>query len=197
MKYRLLIVLMLLLSSCASTPTDSATTTPPNGNKLRHENNEYVANIILFSEEFARLPAEPQKKLFSESTQAIAMNNNILMHRIKLATMLSLPDSQVKDSGKAQSLLQDLIQSNGLTSLDLAYIKLLQQFNNAQIRQQQKMKEDTKTTETLYLKYMTLLAKYDVQQKKYEALEQKLIDLKNIEKSLSGREVKSIEKNKP
>lgn len=199
-----IIWLLLLLSGCAQQATQAITNNTRTAEKSVIANMQTPSNLLLFSEAFVQLPAESQKKLLIEINQLVSAPNALLIDKLKLATMLTLPNSHVKDLNKAQALLHELSQSTGINRVDLAYIGLMQEWNISQLKTQQKIKEEAKTTDHLAQKYEALdqknevlTQKYEALQKKYEALEQKLTDLKNIEKSLSERDIKSLDKTQP
>ncbi|HEY0563157.1 MAG TPA: hypothetical protein VGD04_07510 [Methylophilus sp.] len=190
-QYLTLCLFSLLLHGCATQSTPNIETTDAHlGQKQSNAHHDYVSPLLQFSEVFTSLPTEAQKKLVHETNQVVLADSHAWMDKMKLATMLTLPNSDVRDPSKAQPILQALIQSNMLTATDVAYLKLLQEINTAHLKLLQKTKEEAKNAESLNQKYEAL-------QKKYDALAQKLTDLKNIEKSLSEREVKAIEKSQP
>lgn len=101
--------------------------------------------------------------------------------------MYALPSSYAKEATKAHVLLQQLKDDNTLNDTDKAFINQLYLFNNENIKQQQKNRDDAKALETLSQKYESLENKYETLEKKYDASEQKLLRLKNIEKKLNVR----------
>lgn len=186
-----LCLLSLLLCGCATQSNPNMAPTEARlGQKRTSAPHDHVSPMLQLSESFTRLPSEAQKKLVHDTNLAVQAQNHAWLDKMKLATMLTLANSDVRDPSKAQPLLQALIQSDAVSAADVAYLKLLQELNTAQLKLLQKSKDDAKNIENLH-------QKYDALQKKYEALEQKLTDLKNIEKSLSDREVNTIEKTQP
>lgn len=137
---------------------------------------DHVVELLSFMESYSNLAPEMQKKVFAETNQKLAENNSDLALRFKLASMLALPSSRMRDNTKAQYLLQDLLQGNSLNPADSSLISLLYEYTSDNTRQLQKSREESK--------------KLDSIQQKYEALEQKLNELKNIEKTMSERDAK-------
>ena len=141
---------------------------------------EVVSQPMVACDSYSKSDTSAQKKQLSETQQALAKNKQDLMHRIKLACMYALPSSYAKEATKAHVLLQQLKDDDTLNDTDKAFINQLYMFNNENIKQQQKIRDDAKSLETLSQKYETL-------EKKYNASEQKLLRLKNIEKKLNVR----------
>lgn len=148
---------------------------------------ELVLQPMVACDSYSKLDSNAQKKELSETQQVLTKNKQDLMHRIKLACMYALPSSNAKEATKAHVLLQQLKDDNTLNDTDKAFINQLYLFNNENIKQQQKNRDDAKALETLSQKYETLENKYETLEKKYDASEQKLLRLKNIEKKLNVR----------
>ncbi len=166
-----------------------------NDNPLRTHNavisvpakQESIIKLLAFSDSFSNLTLEAQKKVFAETNQALTENKNDLTQRIQLAIMLSIPSSRLRDLGKAQNLLQELLQENTLPPPESALISLLYEYTVDNIKQSQKNKDDAAKIELIQQKYENL-------QQKNTALEQKLNDLKDIEKTMNERDTKSTGK---
>ena len=180
----------LVLSSACSNNT-IVSNTAANGNIGRSssmktsafkQNN--VTELLAFIDNYSNLTPEIQKKVFAETNQALAENKNNLLNRLKLASMLSLPTSRLRDNAKAQNLLQDILQENTLHPSDFSLISLLYEYTTDYTKQLQKSREDIKKLESAQQKYEAL-------ELKNKALEQKLNELKNIEKTMNDRDSKS------
>lgn len=124
-----------------------------------------------------------KKKSFNETNRALIENKSDLTERIKLAIMLSLPSSRMRDTAKAQNLLQDLLQENSLDLTESALTSLFYEYVVDDIKQSQKNKDDLRKLDSSQQKLEMLGQKYDALQQKYDALDKKLNDLKNIEKN--------------
>jgi len=186
--FTLLFFSFFLLGSCATKQSIHDSGTRNNGVRLFSSKQDHTLELLAFCESYSNLTAEAQKKVFTLSNQALATNKNDLMHRIKFAIMLALPSSRLRDATKAQSLLQDLLQDDGLSESDAALVGLLYEYTVFDNKQLQKGREETKKHEVMQQKYDALL-------QKNEALEQKLNELRNIEKTMTERNTKTD--NKP
>jgi hypothetical protein len=184
--YLILVLFSVLLNGCVTQPkvqpqAKQKTELP----FFKHQDD--ISDILTFSHTFASLDVESQKKIFDEINQQVIKDNHDMSLQIKLATMLALPSSHQRDSTKATSLMQTLMQNKTLSEPEIAYIETLYAFTTDIIRQQLLTKDESKKNEASVQKYEAL-------QKKYSALEQKLTDLKNIEKKLNDRDIKTNDK---
>jgi hypothetical protein len=143
-----------------------------------------VVELLAFIDTYSNLAPEMQKKVFTETNQVLAENKNSLLHRLKLASMLGLPSSRLRDNAKAQNLLQDILQENTLHPSDFALISLLYEYTTDYTKQSQKSRDEIKKLESVQQKYEAL-------ELKNKLLEQKLNELKNIEKTMNDRDSKS------
>ncbi|MDI1361468.1 hypothetical protein [Methylotenera sp.] len=146
-----------------------------------------VNSLLLFIDRFSNDTLDAQKKSFNETNRALTENKFDLTERIKLAIMLSLPSSRIRDTAKAQNLLQDLLQENSLNPTESALTSLFYEYVLDDIKQSQKNRDDLKKLDLSQQKLEAL-------QQKYDALDKKLNDLKNIEKTISDRDSKVISK---
>jgi len=182
------LLLCSLILSCACSSKTIISNTAGNGkmNTIKtspfKQNN--VAELLAFIDSYSNLTPEMQKKAFAETNQALAENKNNLLNHLKLASMYALPTSRLRDNTKAQNLLQDLLQENTLHPSDSYLISLLYEYTTDYTKQLQKNRDDMKKLETAQQKYEALELKNKV-------LEQKLNELKNIEKTMSDRDSKS------
>lgn len=183
------ILLCSLMLSCSC--SNNAIVSSANGNAGRtntlktsafKQNN--VVELLAFIDSYSNLAPEMQKKVFAENNQMLAENKNNLLSRLKLASMLALPSSRLRDNAKAQNLLQDILQENTLNPSDFALISLLYEYTTDYAKQSLKSREETKKLESAQQKYEALELKNKV-------LEQKLNELKNIEKTMNDRDSKS------
>lgn len=190
MNYRNLIIIVcsiLLISACSNRAIVNSTTTDSNhGNALTMNpfKTSHTTTLLVFMNSYSNLTPEMQKKVFAETNQMLTENKSHVLNRLKLASMLALPGSRLRDNAKAQLLLQELLQDNALASSDQALISLLYEYTTDNARQLQKSREDIKKLESMQ-------QKYEVMELKNKSLEQKLNELKNIEKTMSDRDAKS------
>lgn len=187
-------VLVLSLGACASMTSKPADKEPNAIKTLDMKKTETSASkqdrvnsLLLFIDRFSNDTLDVQKKSFNETNRALIENKFDLTERIKLAIMLSLPSSRIRDTAKAQNLLQDLLQENSLNPTESALTSLFYEYVLDDIKQSQKNRDDLKKLDLSQQKLEAL-------QQKYDALDKKLNDLKNIEKTISDRDSKVISK---
>ncbi|HEY9278361.1 MAG TPA: hypothetical protein VIO87_09170 [Methylotenera sp.] len=186
------IILFSLIFGCAcSNNAIVSNNTTGNGNAGRAntlKTNAFKQNnaieLLAFIDSYSNLAPEMQKKVFAETNQVQAENKNNLLSRLKLASMLALPTSRLRDNAKAQNLLQDILQEHTLHPADFALISLLYEYTTDYTKQSQKNRDEIKKLESAQQKYEALELKNKV-------LEQKLNELKNIEKTMNDRDSKS------
>jgi len=182
------ILLCSLILSCACSNkaivSNAAGNTRINTIKTSTFKQNNVTELLAFIDSYSNLTPEMQKKVFAETNQALAENKNNLLSRLKLASMFALPTSRLRDNAKAQNLLQDILQENTLHPSDFSLISLLYEYTTDYTKQLQKGREDIKKLESIQQKYEALELKSKV-------LEQKLNELKNIEKTMNDRDSKS------
>ena len=187
-------VLVLSLGACASMTSKPADKEPNATKTLDIKKTETSASkqdrvnsLLLFIDRFSNDTLDVQKKSFNETNRALIENKFDLTERIKLAIMLSLPSSRIRDTAKAQNLLQDLLQENSLNPTESALTSLFYEYVLDDVKQSQKNRDDLKRLDLSQQKLEAL-------QQKYDALDKKLNDLKNIEKTISDRDSKVISK---
>lgn len=190
-------VLILTLTACANKNLSNPPVIDNNAIKVQSTDvtasKEYRVNdLLLFIDRFSNGTLEAQKKILNETNRALSENKADLIERIKLAIIYSLPSSRLRDTAKAQNLLQDLLQENNLNSVESALTSLFYEHVLDDIKQAKKNRDDLKKLELSQQNLEAL-------QQKYEALDKKLNDLKNIEKTISDRDIKVLLKpvNKP
>ncbi|MDI1299544.1 hypothetical protein [Methylotenera sp.] len=187
-------VLVLSLGACVSV-TNKPSDKEPSATKVLEikkietaaSKQDRVNSLLLFIDRFSNDTLDAQRKSFNEANRALVENKLDLTERIKLAIMLSLPSSRLRDTAKAQILLQDLLQGNSLNTTESALTSLFYEYVFDDIKQSQKNKDDLKKLDLNQQKLEAL-------QQKYDALDKKLNDLKNIEKTISDRDSKAISK---
>jgi hypothetical protein len=125
-------VLVLSLGACASMTNKPADKEANAINTLEMKKTEASAlqqervnSLLLFIDRFSNDTLDAQRKSFNETSRALIENKSNLTERIKLAIMLSLPSSRLRDTVKAQNLLQDLLQGNSLNPTESALTSLI------------------------------------------------------------------------
>jgi uncharacterized protein YlxW (UPF0749 family) len=189
-------ILVLSLGACASkSMTSKPAEKEPNVTKTLDikktetptSRQDRINSLLLFIDRYSNDTLDAQRKSFNETNRTLIENKLDLTERIKLAIMLSLPSSRMRDTAKAQSLLQDLLQENSLNPTESAFAGLFYEYVLDDIKQSQKNRDDLKKLDLNQQKLEAL-------QQKYDALDKKLNDLKNIEKTISDRDSKVISK---
>ena len=182
----IILCLSLFISACVN-PAAKSNAEPKQGNgaKIVPTKTLDATELLNFAESYSNLPQEEQKLELGNTNQVLALNPNDLFNRMKLVMMLGLPSSSFADTPKAQGLLQQLLQENILTNSQLAFAHVLFDYL---IVVNKGGKSDQKHVDALQLKLEATQQKLDATQLKLEAAQQKLDELKNIEKSMSGRE---------
>jgi hypothetical protein len=201
----LAICISLLVSACVN-PSEKPKTEPKfsaetklsvdpkqgNGVKLVPTKTMDASEFLSFAESYSNLPQDAQKLELASTNQALALNPNDLFSRMKLVMILGLPSSNFADTAKAQNLLQQLLQENILVNSQLSFAHVMFDYliaANKGGKTDQKHDALLQKNENLQFKLETTQQKLDATQAKLEAAQQKLDELKNIEKSMSGREV--------
>lgn len=136
-----------------------------------------TAELLDFIAQFTSLPPAQQELVYQDTIKGLitSQNNNKLL--IKKAAMLALPNSKVRNTKDALALLNALLSANDLNSSDTNLVKLLQVYTMENSVLTENADSYTKTNTTL--------------KQKNKALEQKLNDLKNIEKTMIERNTKT------
>jgi hypothetical protein len=157
-----------------------------NGVKLNPTKVSDATEFLTFAEAFSNMPPDVQKQTLASTNQALALNANDLIQRMKLVMILGLPSSSLLDTPKAQNLLQAILQEDILQGTQLAYAHVLFDYLVAANKVSKNTHDDSKRVELL-------LQKNEALQIKLDAAQQKLDDLKKIEKSMGERESLSKE----
>ncbi|MDO9205834.1 MAG: hypothetical protein Q7T42_12555 [Methylotenera sp.] len=193
--FNLFITFFLCLTSVACVnsavkQTASRNSTGNIGEVIKTFTRSNDANEFLnFADLYSNLPVEAQKQELTATNQALADNPNDLLQRMKLVMIYGLPSSNLFDGQKAQNLLQQLLQENVLFHSQLDFGHLLFDYLIAINKANKSNRDDQKRVESAQQKNEVLQVKLDATQQKLEAVQQKLNELKNIEKSMSEREL--------
>ena len=182
----IILCLSLFISACVNPAAKSnVEPNPGNGAKIVPTKTMDATELLNFAESYSNLPQEEQKLELGNTNQILTLNPNDLFNRMKLVMILGLPSSSFADTPKAQAMLQQLLQENILTNSQLAFAHVLFDYL---IVVNKGGKSDQKHVDALQLKLEATQQKLDATQLKLEAAQQKLDELKNIEKSMNGRE---------
>jgi hypothetical protein len=177
------LILCLICVACASPAAKPVTIS-----KLMLTSDD-ARDFLNYADTYSNLPLEVQKQELTVTNQALLKSPNNLTQRMKLIMIYGLPSSALFDGPKAQNLLQQLLQDNMLSSQQSALGHLLFDYLIAINKANKNIKEDQKRIDASAQKNEALQIKLDTTQQKLDATQQKLNDLKDIEKSMSEREV--------
>ena len=171
----LLLSLGALIGGCAnieqaaSSKADSWSKTP-----LFATKNNDVTALLSYSQRIRVLSAESLATEYALATQALAKQRSD-SNRLKLALLLALPNAPFRDDSRAVALAEETLNNK---ASDSAELKSLAQYIAA-VAGEQKRQED---------RFQQLSQKLKEEEKRSEALQQKLDALKSIEKDLINRE---------
>jgi hypothetical protein len=192
------ICIVSCLIACVSSPNKPNVASNQNVTaKVNPAKNIDAIEYLEFAETYSNLLPEMQKQILNTSNQALVLNKNDLMHRMKLVMIYGLPSSSLLDTVKAQNLLQQVLQEDILSNSQLAYAHVLFDYlvlinkspkNNGD--EQKRGDGLQQKNEALQLKLEAAQQKLEASQQKLEASQQKLDELKKIEKSMGERDSK-------
>jgi Holliday junction resolvase RusA-like endonuclease len=158
----LLLTAALMLSACAEMAASKPTTAAQPATTIINPTSSRL-DVLDFAESFGEMTFEQQKKELLQNNQ----NKGDLTSRIKIAMIYGLPNSKLRDTNKAQALLDELARDKNLDG-------------------------DRKILTLIMRDYITENNKLGIkvrdEQKRADTLQQKLDDLKNIEKMMLERE---------
>jgi hypothetical protein len=186
--YTIVALWACLATACVSPTTQNGLDKMNPPVKVNPAKSVDATEFLHFAETYSNSPADLQKQTLMETSRALVLNPNDLLHRMKLVMIYGLPSSSLLDTPKAQNLLQQILQEGILVNSQLAFANLL--FDHlVAINKATKMSNgDPKRLENLQQKNEVLQIKLDTTQQKLEAAQQKLDELKKIEKSMGERE---------
>jgi len=137
--------------------------------------------LLEYASSFVELSADAQKKELVQIDQAIAQNKSDLKNRMKAAMIYALPNSRLRDTAKAQTLLDNLLREKTLDNERKILATLLWDYTIETNKLAQKARDEQKRADSSQ-------QKLDALQQKNDALQQMLDDLKNIEKTMVDRD---------
>jgi len=132
-----------------------------------------VALVLAFFQRIRGLPADSLAAEYVLATQALAKQRSDT-NRLRLALLLSLPNTAFRDDGRATSLAEETLANKAMD----AELKPLALYIAA-VAGEQKRQED---------RYQAISQKLKEEERRAEARQQKLDALKTIEKDLINRE---------
>lgn len=158
-----LLLPLCLLSACAQLPGTNSTPGTISQTQAAGNGSTSRLDVLDFAENFSDLSLEAQKRELHQNSQ----NKNDLTSRIKVAMIYALPASKLRDTNKAQALLDDLSKEKNLDGDR----KILTLIMRDYIAENNKLGNKARD-----------------EQKRADTLQQKLDELKNIEKMMLERE---------
>ena len=178
-RFLILITSISLLSACVTGNTNKQ-----NGNHTDTSTVQFApiahaatAELLNFITHYSSLSPSQQELIYQDNINALNTQQNKTNLLIKKSIMLALPNSKVRNTTDALTLLNALMNRNDINTSDANLVKLLwiyTQENN-----------DLAVNIDNHIKMNTTL------RQKNKALEQKLNDLKNIEKTMIERNTKT------
>lgn len=177
-KRRWIIICLLALTACAqpavkpSTPTE--TIIQPSAQPADHPSS--LDALLKFSQNFAVLPAEAQKREHGQINAA----RRTEFSRMQLVMMAVQPGSRYKDEGRAAVLVDEYLKSD---ARDEGLRTLAQVIKSLLAVARQEAKADPKQEENM----AQLMQKLKDEQKRADTLQRKLDELLAVEKTLNER----------
>lgn len=166
-----LTAVLLALSGCAQLPPNTGDKINNGGSTANcHSTLADYKSILVFSQEFPKLSQEAQRKELAKLNQAAVYNAR---SKLLLAMAYGLPSSHLRDTSKAQTLLDEIAADKRLEEESLTLATIMRDYINELNKSAQKTKEEQKRA--------------DATQQKLDELQKKLDDLKNIEKTMVDR----------
>jgi hypothetical protein len=178
-RFLIVLISISLLPACVA-----ANTNKENSNQTETSTIQFspiahaaTAELLDFIAQFPSLSPAQQELVYQDTIKGLITNQNDNKLLIKKAAMLALPNSKVRNTKDALTLLNTLLSANDLNSSDTNLAKLLQIYTLENSVLTENADNYTKLNSTL--------------KQKNKALEQKLNDLKNIEKTMIERNTKA------
>ncbi len=166
-----LTAILLGLSGCAQLSQDRDKgdgSAPVTGTHLAPTD---YKRILAFSQDFPKLSLEAQRKELTRLNQTAAYN---AQSKLMLALAYGLPNSQLRDAVKAQSLLDEIATDKRMDEDSLILAAIMRDYISELSKSAQKARDEQKRADTA--------------QQKLDELQKKLDDLKNIEKTMVDRD---------
>lgn len=185
-KYNIIVVPLtcLTLGACISPkPKQEPTTQAVTVNEIAQTETltAQKESILTYAGKLLALSPDLQKKELVELNQTYSANKQFVDTRLKLALLYGLPNSKVRDTAKAQALLDDLIREPSLDTERKTLASLIRDYILDTAKLAQKLREEQKRGDNLQVKS-------DSAQQKADSLQRKLDELKNIEKTMTDRD---------
>lgn len=167
----LILMLCLHITGCAAIESSALNTNKPS---LFINKSSEVATLLAYSQRIRSLPHDGLAAEYALANQALAKQRSDSL-RLRLALLLTLPNAPFRDDSRGAALAEEVFNNkNG----DNAELKALAQYIVTVANEQKRQEE----------RYQLLAQKLKEEEKRAEALQQKVDALKSIEKDLINRE---------
>lgn len=170
--------LTLLLAGCATSSEQQARKQPAPETTVEAPTSPVAPreSILEYTGKFLAMPASSQKEELARVNARLSMNRQDLNDRTKAAAIYTLSDTaEIRDTAKAQAILDELARENDPDLERATLVRILKNF----LAEHSKMARETNR----------LSQKAMEEQKRADALQLKLEELKNIEKNMVDRKV--------
>lgn len=159
--------LVAMLAACMHVPQTQPPDTVSEVSHTGHVAQSSTDQLFSYLRGFIEWPPEVQKSELAKLNQELSRNKTDVNNRMKLAMLYAAPTSRIRDESKAQVLLDELQKDKNLDNSHKALVNLLRDFLQETGKHAQKSRDE---------------------QKRADALQQKLDELKNIEKTMVDRD---------
>lgn len=171
LKLTLLITALFITAGCSHLPKAPDQKDMQSQNKVMPHANSDHNKPLTFAGSFQKMSSDAQKKELTRLNQTAKQDARA---KLLLAMAYGLPASRVRDTNKAQLLLEDLILNKSLDEENLSLAVIMQDYISESNRFSEKAKDEQKRA--------------DLTQQKLDELQKKLDDLKHIEKTMVDRD---------
>ncbi|MFJ5444836.1 hypothetical protein ACIKP9_01190 [Methylobacillus methanolivorans] len=170
-----------LLNACAHQPQSTGalekTSAPTAASQANsHKEHHTEPSLLEFISNFSELSLELQKKELAAALQKSSNNNNDLQQKTRIAIIYSIPGSKLRDPLKAQPLLDELAREKQLSKEESAIVSILRDNAAETTKLNQRLREELRRAEE--------------NQQKANGLQQKLDELKKIERTMMQKSLK-------
>ena len=152
---------------------DCSPSTPPGIPGFLDRERNADDELLIYAKHFGELSVENQKKEYNQVMQSLSRNKKDTFNRLKAALIYSLPNSRLRDNGRALPLLVDLLRDKPAEEDISALLSILKDF----VEERQKIEDGANKT----------AQKLKDEQRRGDELQQKLDALKNIDKTMIER----------
>ncbi|SNR75567.1 hypothetical protein SAMN05192560_0901 [Methylobacillus rhizosphaerae] len=135
-----------------------------------------IVTLLEFASDFPESSQDSQRKELAQTLQKISDTPDNLYQKFKAATIYSIPGSRLRDTGKAQPLLDELSRIKHLNKAEYGLLAILREHASETTRLNQLIREEQKRAEE--------------NQQKATNLQRKLDELKQIERSMMQKSLK-------